>query len=942
MNSIWLKRSALPAAVLLGLLHSCSGGNSSSVTTAPVDTPTTTTANTPALEEGENGLFAVNISADAAGLIRLDIASPEPLPETISVGEATFIPLPVEIVAGFRTYVASPESTTVVLAGVTEIFLGVSQAEIRVSEGAEGTSFIYQNDPADVTFEDYILVRATGDLPPDLRTAANIATRANELFPAGSFTAGTLNPIPDELNTEFAAGGSVPPPDLTDALVVYAATFLPPNLRTPENLAAVVNALDPSANLAAEDILAIPGSSLPGGVALIQPVTARPAGTFQVSVQESPFDTPGFTIGNAAFTRLPITIFDGFTTYGAEPSSSLLNVEFAQLEIDGVDETTCVIVHLPGQDPTKIDNQISRTEPCGEPTAVTLTLLHNNDGESQLISAPGQSDFGGIARFATLADQLRDEAEAKDDEGGFKSIPLLVTSGDNTLAGPEFTAGLENVESGGELFDSIGLDLIGYDAFALGNHDFDFGPDILVEFINGFTTPPLAPFVSANLDFSGEPGLNALVGQGRIAASTIITKDGEQFGIVGATTELLRSISSPRNVVVNAVVPAVQAEINDLLGQGVDKIIFISHLQDVDEDLQIIPQLSGIDVAVAGGGDELLVTQGKGTLLVPGDEGLTVFGDYPLSVTNGDGIEIPVVTTPGDYKYLGQLILDFDEEGNLLGVNEASELKRVSGVAPDAVVPDSTIQSQVVDPVQSFVDGLAANVIATSQVDLEGRRDPGVRTQETNLGNLLADALRWQGEELAAGFGVAAPDVALQNGGGIRNNNLIPAGPFTELNTFDIAPFPNFVAIVPNIPRSQFKEILENAVSRIPNADGRFAQVSGFSFTYNPANTAQVVNDDGIVLTPGSRVVDVTLDNGTQIVVNGVVQAGPDLTIATNDFSARGGDQYPFRGAPFTSVGVSYQLALSNYIQDELAGVISTTDYPEVAVGGGTRIVQVP
>jgi 5'-nucleotidase len=568
---------------------------------------------------------------------------------------------------------------------------------------------------------------------------------------------------------------------------------------------------------------------------------------------------------------------------------------------------------------------------------VKLTLLHNNDGESQLISAPGQPDFGGIARFATLVDQLRSEAESLDDGGEFKSIPLLVTSGDNTLAGPEFTAGLENVARGGVLYDSIGLDLIGYDAFALGNHDFDFGPDILAEFITGFSTPPFAPFVSANLDFSGEPSLSSLVSQGRIVASTVINKDGERFGIVGATTEALRSISSPRNVRVNPVQPAVQAEVNALLAQRVNKIILISHLQDVEEDLELISQLSGIDVAVAGGGDELLVTPSQGTLLVPGDEGLSRFGDYPLMATDATGRDVPVVTTPGDYKYLGRLVVDFDESGNVIGVDPSSALKRVSGVGPDAVSPDPTIQSLVVDPVASFVAGLDSNVIATSEVALEGRRDPGIRTEETNLGNLLADALRWQGEQLASEFGVSAPDVALQNGGGIRNNNLIPAGPFTELNTFDIAPFPNFVAIVPNIPRTQFKEILENAVSRAPSADGRFAQVSGFSFTYDVSGTPQQVTDDGIVLTPGTRVVDVTLDDGTPIVVGGLVQPGPDLTIATNDFSARGGDQYPFRGAPFTSVGVSYQLALSNYIQDELAGVISADDYPE---GGEGRIIS--
>jgi 5'-nucleotidase len=126
-------------------------------------------------------------------------------------------------------------------------------------------------------------------------------------------------------------------------------------------------------------------------------------------------------------------------------------------------------------------------------------------------------------------------------------------------------------------------------------------------------------------------------------------------------------------------------------------------------------------------------------------------------------------------------------------------------------------------------------------------------------------------------------------------------------------------------------------VSRVDLVDGRFAQVAGFSFTWDPAGTPQVLNDDGTVATPGTRVRDVTLDDGTQIVIAGVVQAGDPLDIATIDFSARGGDQYPYRGAPFTTLGVSYQQAVSNFIQDPtgLDGVISAADYPE---GGEGRI----
>lgn len=100
-----------------------------------------------------------------------------------------------------------------------------------------------------------------------------------------------------------------------------------------------------------------------------------------------------------------------------------------------------------------------------------------------------------------------------------------------------------------------------------------------------------------------------------------------------------------------------------------------------------------------------------------------------------------------------------------------------------------------------------------------------------------------------------------------------------------------------------------------------------------------VIDGAGDVVTPGTRVLDVVLDNGTPIVTGGVVQVGDAITIALVDFSANGGDQYLFRGAPFTTIGVTYQQALSNYIVDGLGGLISAADYPE---GGEGRITELP
>ncbi len=579
-----------------------------------------------------------------------------------------------------------------------------------------------------------------------------------------------------------------------------------------------------------------------------------------------------------------------------------------------------------------------------------LTVLHNNDGESQVVDAgAGLEDFGGAARFMSVVDNERwDAVHGPWTQRGAKRGVMMLSSGDNFLAGPEFTASLIN---GVPFYDTIAMELIGYDAVALGNHDFDFGPDVLADFLDGYGQAP--PYVAANLDFSGEPRLQAYVDAGVIASTTVIRVRGERIGVIGLDTPNLPFISSPRNVVVSDdLVNIVQASVDMLESQGVDKIILSGHLQNISNDLGLVAQVDGVDVVIAGGGDELLANDDD--LLIPGDEG-DVFGVYPQIATDVDGTPVPVVTTSGEYRYVGELVVGFDKDGNVVEIDESRSgpVRVATGTCndtlpcDDAVEPDATMQTMVVDPVQDFTDALDQQIIGSSEVDLDGLRS-SVRSMETNEGNLIADALWWQAAQVASDFGVPTPDVALQNGGGIRNNTIIPAGDLSELDTFDMVPFANFVSVVPAIPRDQFKEILENAVACTQPSDapanplcgsGRFAQVSGFEFVWSASGTPMIIDIDGNVTQPGTRVTEITLDDGTSIVSGGAVVPGPDLTVATIDFSARGGDQYPFRGAPFTTVGFSYQQALSNYIQNGLGGVVSAAMYP---AGGEGRIAELP
>jgi 5'-nucleotidase len=578
----------------------------------------------------------------------------------------------------------------------------------------------------------------------------------------------------------------------------------------------------------------------------------------------------------------------------------------------------------------------------GSGQVVTLTIIHLNDSESHLLHAgKGIEDFGGAARCVTVVKNLR-SASATD-------VVLTLSSGDNFLAGPEFKAGLKahNPALGGmnTYYDAKALDAIGYDAILLGNHDFDFGPDLLADFISTGFTSTFPPYLSANIDFTGEPALQALVERGRIAKSLVIERSGHTFGIIGATTPNLPFISRPANAVVDSnLVTVVQNEINALLNGGINKIIFVSHLQDLAEDKALIAQLSGVDIAVTGGSNDVLANPGD--LLLPGD---TPRGTYPIAVKDLSNREVSIVTTGGEYKYVGQLMVDFDKTtGEITRIDPDSGPIRVAGGAhPDAVMPDPQVNAQVTEPVKAFVAKLETNVIARSEVALDGIR-MNVRSKETNAGNLVADALLSEARRQSGNFGVKAPAIALTSGGSIRNNTIIPAGKISERDTYEIVPFPDFLSVFEKVSLTTFKDLLENAVSRIDSeghttgaGTGRFAHIAGFSFEFDPSRQAIEIDNDGNIVTPGERITRVILDDETKLIDAGTMVVDPSYTlaIATIDYLARGGDQYPFGELPFINLYITYQDALSNYIRQSLGGVITAVDYPE---GGKGRIARLP
>ncbi len=570
----------------------------------------------------------------------------------------------------------------------------------------------------------------------------------------------------------------------------------------------------------------------------------------------------------------------------------------------------------------------------------TLTILHNNDGESSLLpleldvdpSVEGEEivEFGGIARFQRKVDTLRWRSGlfgSFDFGESFRRGHVLLNSGDNFLAGTTFQA---SQEPGAPFYDGLAVERLGYDALAIGNHEFDFGPAELARFIE---TVDGTPFVSANLDVSGEPSLAPLADDDRIVSSTVIRERGEKIGVVGLTTPSLPTISSPGGVEVRSELTSIaQSEVDALTRRGVDKIILISHLQGLDSEIELAGTLRDVDIIIGGGGDEILAEPGDE--LVPGDE-QDIYGDYPQIAVDATGTDVPIVTTPGNYRYIGQLQVTFNRDGDLLSWDDGdSGIQVVTDSGPSAVGVDRYQLRKVQQPVAAFIEGLAATIIGSSAVNLDCDR-PDVRGVESNCGNLIADGLVSAGTEFAPDFGLPAPQIGIINGGGIRGDVDQAAGPISLADTFRIQPFGNFVAIAEDVPGETLRQIIEEGAIRLPDTgDGGFVQVSrGTVVEIDTSFPARVADQGtGEQSVPGERVRTLVLADGTVVVENGVTQDVVVDVVGLN-FSLNGGDAYP--PVPNTTIGLSDQQALQRYIEDVLGGVVTAADYP---VGGEGRI----
>lgn len=566
---------------------------------------------------------------------------------------------------------------------------------------------------------------------------------------------------------------------------------------------------------------------------------------------------------------------------------------------------------------------------------ITVQLLHTADGEAGI---PALKD---AVNFSTVVNALRDDF----------ANTIVLSSGDNYIPGPFFSAGSDQSlrtvlgREGAGRADIAILNEIGIQASAFGNHEFDLGTSTIQSLIAPDRNYPGAkfPYLSANLDFTGDSNLRSLVGPdgqppapNRIAKSTVLTVGGERIGVVGATTPTLGTISSPGSGVkitpqpfagnptpaqLDALAAEIQPAVNALIAQGINKIILLSHMQQFAIEFGLATRLRGVDVIVGGGSNAIFADSTD--RLRSGDR---PDNNYPAQFNSASGEPVLVVNTDGNYRYVGRLVLEFNDNGvinlNSLNptVNGAFATDDASVAALTATNPGSP-DPEVVAITKALQDVIVAKDGATfgsTTTFLNGTRDD-VRTQETNLGNLTADANLFAARRVDP-----TVSISIKNGGGIRDNigavsassgavdpNSVlrlppPANPLAnkeegEISQLDIENslrFNNSLTLL-TLTAAQLREVIEHGVadSGPGRTPGRFPQVGGLTFTFDvnrPANrrvtNISVVNNAG-------QVIDT-------IVSDGELVGNPDraFRLVTLNFLANestpgsglGGDQYPF------------------------------------------------
>ncbi|XP_007111493.2 5'-nucleotidase [Physeter macrocephalus] len=432
-----------------------------------------------------------------------------------------------------------------------------------------------------------------------------------------------------------------------------------------------------------------------------------------------------------------------------------------------------------------------------------LTILHTNDVHSRLEQTSEDSSkcvnasrcVGGVARLATKVRQIR-RAEPH---------VLLLDAGDQYQGTIWFT-----VYKGAEVAHF--MNALGYDAMALGNHEFDNG-------VEGLIDPLLKearfPILSANIKARG-PLASQI--SGLYSPYKILPVGVEVVGIVGYTSKETPFLSSPgTNLVFEDEIAALQPEVDKLKTLNVSKIIALGH-SGFETDKLIAQKVKGVDVVVGGHSNTFLYTGTPPSKEVPA-------GQYPFIVTSDDGRQVPVVQAYAFGKYLGYLKVEFDEKGNVVTSHGNPILLNSS------ILEDPSIKADI-NKWRIKLDNYSTQELGKTIVYLDGTTQ-SCRFRECNMGNLICDAVINNNLRHPDEMSWNHVSMCILNGGGIRSpiderNN----GTITWENLAAVLPFGGTFDLV-QLKGSTLKKAFEHSVYRYGQSTGEFLQVGGIHVVYD-------------------------------------------------------------------------------------------------------------
>ena len=437
------------------------------------------------------------------------------------------------------------------------------------------------------------------------------------------------------------------------------------------------------------------------------------------------------------------------------------------------------------------------------------------------------------------------------------------------------------------------MNAAGYDVATIGNHEFDYGYAQLKSNLDS----AVFKVVCANVLQDGSPVFDAY---------TMINKGGVQVAFVGLETPEAQTKANPALIqgltflAGDEMYAAVQTQVDAARTAGADIVIVLAHLgvdssSEPNTSYDLYKKVSGIDFIIDGHSHTVMI---KGP--------------------NGEKIQ----STGTALANVGAVIIDNAtkkiESNQLIPIWHTEKVDENEVTVYDYTKSDETVANAakaIIDPIDADYD----QKFAESAVDLNGAKAPGNRTEETNLGDLITDAMMWAIKTKAPGVDMTNA-VAITNGGGIRA--AIAKGDITKKDVNTVLPFGNTLAVV-YVKGSELLEALEVSTYCTPKSLGGFPQFAGMEVELNTA----CEYDANDTTYPGSTYFGPKSINRITIkTVNGkAFDKDATYAVITNNFLAAGGDTYYAFAAAQTQfdTGLPLDEILMEYITLELNGVVT-------------------